>query len=317
MHTSWADELCNRKLKRDGSLPPNYKQDLIRYVEAFQSGPEHMEGRISEEDQEENRKRLIGLKFREDEEEETVFQWKQKGITIEADYGEPTKITNVKLEFSPEEWVGLFNTEGEFLPSCCGNISRIRDILFGAIRENCFVGTDKLEEMAFLIKDHDCVDDYDDSHPLKKIVNLFEIVKDDCRKSRIFDNSFDTNNPGDCLEALSYYVDNYANHQFDLNSSSTYLHTTAKANCQKALIDLVPIIKTLYHKLDELNAVVSGFGVVSDDGKLGYSRNGLQVYEEKKMAEKICQNWNKSEFNKIHYTVKPVKISLKGGVEIG
>ena len=37
--TAWADELCERKLKRDGSLPEGYKQQLIARVMAYADGP--------------------------------------------------------------------------------------------------------------------------------------------------------------------------------------------------------------------------------------------------------------------------------------
>jgi len=109
MDTSWADELCARKLRRDRELPEGYKEQLVERVMAYADGPPHMSGQVSEEDRAENIQYQIGLLKQRDQREQTEWEWAQKGYEVTADHHQADKISNVKLKFTPEEWADLLN----------------------------------------------------------------------------------------------------------------------------------------------------------------------------------------------------------------
>ena len=41
-----------------------------------------------------------------------------------------------QLNLTPEQWVGLLDKEGPWLPYCCGSISTARDVLADCLRQS-------------------------------------------------------------------------------------------------------------------------------------------------------------------------------------
>lgn len=313
MNKNWADKLCVNKLKRDGFLPENYKQNLIDNVESAKFIPPHIKDNSSQTD--ENRQRRIKMLQKEDQREETIYKWKQKGITVYASYNQPTKIDSVKIDFSDYEWVNLLNKEGKYLPVCCANISEVRDILMSVIREECIIETRDLAQVVFLIKNHGC-EDYEENHPLMRLVNLYEQMKDDCRTDdMLFIDTVDLNNPKECLEALANYVNHYNNFSFDYTSDSEERKFDNCVNREKALIDLVPIINTLHDKIKHISNPITGFGIVDKNNKVATTRAGIAVYHNKEIAQEICDNWNKNKNKEnFNFIVKRVTVSMTEGI---
>jgi hypothetical protein len=325
-HT-WADELCARKLKRDGVLPENYRQELINGVMAYANGPPHMK-RLKGEEREANIQRLIKLRQRDDEGEETEWKWRKKGVTVTADHNQPKKLSSLKLDFTAEEWADLLNKEGEYLTICCANISRIRDILMDVIREDHEISSDHLAEAAELVKGHGC-EQYPPEHPLSRLVALYEKTKKHLRYGLgTHHDTVDLDNPHKVLEALASYANAYTWACFNLRTGDPDHPIMDRrvqdcANREKALIDLWPVVRTLYHRLSELSLPVPGFGLVDEKGEIGYSNSGLAVYHNEAFAQEVCDRWNKVERTshkkkefRHTFTVKKVIVSLERGLVI-
>ncbi len=336
MDTSWADELCERKIKRDGVLPEGYKQELIDRVMAYADGPPHMAGKVDEEGRNENIQRLIGLRRRDDVREQPEWEWAQKGIEVTGDHNHPDKIASVKLKFTPEDWADLLNKEGEYLGVCCGNISRIRDILMDAIREDGEVRTEELEEAAYLIKGHGC-DHYEEDHPLSRLVALYEQVKDHLREGHhLFHNTFNPDDPDEALKAFATFASLYSDYSFQMRMGGDDADPARRfndcANREKALIDIASVIHTLAAKLRTLSMPLFGYGLIDEEGKVAYSRSGLAVYKDEKFAKELCERWNLAEQEPDDddqpkkkrrrkrivkkYTVRPVYVGMDRGIEV-
>jgi hypothetical protein len=327
MDTTWADELCERKVKRDGVLPEGYKQQLIDGVMAYADGPPHRSGSMSDQDKADNIQRLIGLRRRDDEREQTEWEWAQKGYEVTADYHQAGKISNVKLKFTPEEWADLLNKEGEYLGVCCANISRVRDILMDAIREDGEVRATDLEEAAELIKGHGC-EHYEEDHPLSRLVALYETLKDHLHEGHhLFHNSFNPDDPDEALKAFATYASAYSDYSFQMRMGGDDADPARKfhdcVNREKALIDIASVLHTLVTKLRSLSIGLFGYGLIDEEGKVAYSRSGLAVYKDEAFAKELCERWNREEEGserrkrgRKKYTVRPVYVSMDRGVEI-
>jgi hypothetical protein len=94
--------------------------------------------------------RLIKLEEGYDDQAQLEYDYAQKGLTVSADHSQAGKIASVKLDFTSAEWADVLNAEGEHLGACCADISRIRDILQDACRNDHEVDVDKLWEAASL-----------------------------------------------------------------------------------------------------------------------------------------------------------------------
>lgn len=61
----------------------------------------------------------------------------------------------VQLNLTPEQWVGLLNKDGAWLPVCCASISAARDVLSGALREGGYLDADGARAILCEVADHD------------------------------------------------------------------------------------------------------------------------------------------------------------------
>jgi hypothetical protein len=230
------------------------------------------------------------------------------------------KIASVKLPFKKAEWGDLLNTEGEHLPSCCANISRIRDILQGALRNDGYCEVEELWEATTLAIGHDFKKD---DSPIGRMMQLWDAVKEDARTTRTIGDAGDIDqDPKQALEQL-YKCSGVIvwNELFD-NSGKDQKFAN-DANSEQALATLIGCVRTLYFKMQQLSVgPVEGFGVYNGN-EIGQSRSGVAVYRTKKMAEEVCAMWNKTESEpgkhakreKRVYTVHKCRISMEHGVQ--
>lgn len=82
----------------------------------------------------------------------------QMGIDVRADHWDPAhagKITKIRLPFTPTELLDVCHSGGDLLPSCCGKISAMRDIVIGTLRDGGWIDVKDLGDLVSLARDHD------------------------------------------------------------------------------------------------------------------------------------------------------------------
>ncbi len=277
-------------------------------------------------------KRLARLKIDQDKREQFKWDYEQKGIYIEPDYSQIGKIASVRLPFSDTEWCDLLNKEGEYLPSCCAEISRIRDILQDACREDHSISVEDFYEAVFLARHHGWNEK--DEDPIARMIVLWERIKDDVR-DRSGHLSAKTDDPKDALEVLYQSAGTIC--WDELFSKRDRIKDTvfdSHKNRGYALATIQSAVRTLFYKLKELDpGPIEGYGVVREDGEIGQSRSGLAVYRTPEFAQEVCDRWNKTEQTDWQerdkrrtkrkgvkkapyvYSVKKVRVSMERGVE--
>ena len=206
------------------------------------------------------------------------------------------KIYRVKLEFSDSEWVDLLNKEGEWLGACCADISRIRDILGSAIREDGWVKAQDLGEMVSLLDGHHEVSQ---DNPLYKAKNIWDQVKDNVEESYV--HSGDPDNLREAFNML-YVASSHLSWEW-LSSSNTNTEVCEIYNFYRVL----PAIKLIYEKLASFDKELDGYIVCKKDGTPIITRHsGWAFYDT---IEKAKIHFGK-EFN-----IHKARISLKNGLE--
>lgn len=269
---------------------------------------------------------------------ETEFAEKGYQITCMGRPGDDPQIYKVKLNFTAEEWVDLMDTEGEFLPMCCGTISHIRDVLIGCLRDGGMITASDLSEIVQLLKDHhDCGDN--DSDPLVRLQQTWDAIKDQA-KLRVSGYKID---PSDFLTAFGILYHSSSVIAWNFPGKDEDEEFERKVSNSTAFIRLLPAIKTIHKHLTELGVEpVDGFAVCEGDEVLQAYR-GLAVYRTPERAEEIRKLFNDKEkderssarqrkaenkkrairyggdpdeviYKHIEYTVRPVRISLEQGI---
>lgn len=319
----WANQLVANALKRGEIITAEELRERVKTqcdhnIHTWHQGdtPEVREAARKKET-----KRLIKLQQEQDKRAQLEFDYKQKGVTIAVCHSTLGKIASVKLPFNKAEWGDLLNTEGEHLPSCCANISRIRDILQSALRQDGYCDVEELWEATMLAKGHDFSKKGDD--PIARMMKLWDVVKDDARTTRNIGDAGNINeDPKEALEQL-YKCSGIIvwNELFD--NSGPDQQFANDANSERALATLVSCVRTLFFKMKELSVgTVTGWGVFNGD-EIGESRSGVAIYRTEEMANEVCAMWNKTEQKpgkrakreKRVYTVHKCQVTMEHGVQ--
>lgn len=265
--------------------------------------------------------RLAALDRDKEIREDTARIWReQKGIEVFVGrYRQsPYSIHSVGLSFTPEQWVGLLDKEGEYLPACCGNISRVRDILFSVMRESGLIEVEELGEAAQLIVGHDCVDGQDDDDdPLKTIVNLWHEVEDYVELDPYI-RGLDPNDPMDAAKIV-YNSCQYLNFEM-FCAGKTGDEEKDKYCVQKyrmqTLLKMLPALKTLHERVTEIvDGSLEGFAVCQDGEVIDGRVSGWLIFGEEDEAKKTSDDLNKHSKKDNPTTVRPVICSLEKGLE--
>lgn len=294
----WVERQCNSNLERWDEIPAEERNAAAKEETA----------------------RLIKLKEDEDARKQLQFDFAQRGIFIEPDHSQLGKIAEVELNFSSEEWADLLNREGELLPSCCADISRIRDILQDACRNNYYISVENLFEAAYLAKHHGFLPDED--HPVCKIMALWETVKDHARQRSLVGTA-NLDNPRDALDALydAAGVISWAETFSGNRHQEENMQFEDKMNRNAALATIQTAVRTLFFKLKEMDeGPIEGYGIAHNN-EIAHTRRGLAIFKTHEIAQEICDNWNSSEGETNRkqgprvYSVKKVRVSMEKGLE--
>jgi hypothetical protein len=236
-------------------------------------------------------------------------KYAEKGIEVTAygKVGKPQKITEIRLQFTPEEWVDLMYIEGEFLPACCANISAVRDILIASVRERGLVRIDEFVRMVELLEGHHCIEP-SDNDPISRIRKLWETIKEDVSEERFTADPLDPTKVEDACKIIynGCHVIRYARF-FDSDEIQADAHKI------DAFLKMYPAIQTLKAVVEKHQlAPVIGFGLVVDN-KVFYGASGPLIYSDEKKAEAVADAFGKRD---MHCSVRPIRVTLEKGFEI-
>jgi hypothetical protein len=321
----WADVLAAKYQARNNNL--HDADSLRKYVQHSCKDnlrrwkKERPENWDEDKEKTQETQRLIQLCFDTDSREQLEWDFKKnKKIIVHADHNQIGKISSVKLPLNPDEWSDLLNKSGKYLPACCANISRMRNLLQEALSEEGFMEVEDLWELAMLAKGHDFSEGK--AHPVGRLVALWDQVAEFARE-RIVGKSVNIDNPKDALEAL-YQASSVICWNDMFGDESKERKFCNHVNNERALITVMTAVRTLFFKFRELSkGDIQGFGIIRQDGEIGESTSGLAIYSTQEIAQEICDRWNRDEQRKENrnrdpysYSVKKVKISLTHGIEV-
>lgn len=267
----------------------------------------------------------------------------EKGLEVTSNGwpGTQPKVYAVKLNFTPEEWLDLMNTEGEFLPACCATISHVRDVLIATVREGGFIRATDLYEIVEALKGHhECGPEGGD--PESRLIQTWEAIKDDA-DLHLLGHPIDPNDLDDAFSVL-YHAGAVLSWNF-LNSDATedekYDHEMVR---RTEFVRVLPAIRTIYKALSQNTfEPMEGYAIAEGDQVLSLTR-GLAIFRTKEQAERLAERFNKEQErdrakekesklkNKFKekaygtkeeprkriywtYTVRPVRVTVENGIE--
>jgi hypothetical protein len=256
-------------------------------------------------------------------------KYAEKGLEISTDWGDKPRIASVKLDLTPEEWIGVLDKEGEYLPMCCGNISRVRDILFDAIRESGDIRCEELYEAVTLLKNHGDCGEIDEGGPLAKLAKVWETIEPDAHcHARGVTKDVDNVKEAICTIANATHILAWE----DLFNKDERQKYESGIIWRRHLPRLVPAITTLYNHLKELEyPPVLGYAVyclfteegVEKDEIVDLRSGGYAIYRTPKEAKELADHLNQFNENKEggriqvqNYVIREVRVSLEKGIEI-
>jgi len=311
------DELVNRLRKRgyyeDGQVHYWSEEDLAEYRKSLHSEITSTARScvdINETDLDDELMRILQLRWDEDVNAELQFLFmRDHSIEVYGDYNQPGKVSEVKLDFSPEEWSDVLDKYGEWLPYCCANISRVRDVLTSAKREGGVVGSDELYEAAYLIREHD--EGCPTSGPMARIVEIESLVRPHMVSQRA-PVSLSLERPEDCVAAASRAL--YAMDTEQLFSSldrppkreeyrdEKGFQRAVRSNEERqfthkmfrtiSLAKIIPALKGIWDKIDELDlGPIEGWAIMKEDGTVAETRSGLAIYIDLERCQEVLQMW--------------------------
>jgi hypothetical protein len=224
----------------------------------------------------------------------------------------------VVLDLTPEQWVGCLNKEGEYLPACCGNISRVRDILFGVIREEFYIDVEPLWEASYLLRHH-----HDEPNEVQqKIIDLWEAVKKDA-DVRVRAYGKDLDHLEDAVEVIASGVNYLAwDHIGKKDQKQLY---QKDVNWYWQFYKMLPAFRKVYKSMqdNDIWQPKQGWAVVEQGLVLEFTF-GLAIFEKKKDADDIV-----AEIMQYHpvrhdrnlkmdverkFDVRPVELTIEKGL---
>ncbi len=239
-----------------------------------------------------------------------VEKYAAKGITVSASWNDKGGIGDIELAFTNDEWIDLLDTEGEFLPACCGNISEVRDHLFDAIRHSRFISGKDLRRCYELLIGHGCDEDHEDKdHPINRLIQLWLAVAEDVHIESS-DITFDYEALHGPVKAALITI-----RQMIHNFSWPVREEDQQLCHAYAVYRMVPALKLLCNDLEnKYPDTADGFALCCGDKILEtHTGIGLAIYGDLKTANEVCSHWNEY-LEETPATVRPVIISVKDGI---
>jgi hypothetical protein len=230
-------------------------------------------------------------------------KYADKGIEIEASWGDVPKIRKVRPDFPAEVWLDLLDPDGEFLPICCGNISRVRDILTASCRSSRFVDVDDLFEIYTLLSDHGCFDgeevqevtgvpkfNPENPDPLTYLRDLWKAVEAEASK---FQDCPHDSSALECVRVVAQTCRNIS--WYELFSKDGDTGRNREFANKMELAKLLPAIHNLWKNIQQLRYEPVDAWAVCNGTEVAANQTGYCLFDKKEIAQEVADQGNKAE----------------------
>lgn len=230
----------------------------------------------------------------------------QTGLTIEATFDPPHAISAVRVECLDDgEWVGLLNTQGEYLHECCAQVSHIRDLLFKVLRNDKVMSVNDLRDVIVSYRQHSHMDGELEDGPFRKLADLLNQIT----PHAAFDSGGFSEDPS-TLEGAAEII--------AAGCKRISFNTLASADidpqvCQLYELHLLaPAVTTLYRAIQEKQLPPLEGHAITHKGKVMILRNGVPAVLPTRQK---AQEWLDGFRQKDDYSIRPVRVTVDKGYE--
>lgn len=237
---------------------------------------------------------------------------KKLNVGLEYSFG-TEKVGSIKFKFAKSVWADLANTNGEFLPICCANVSAIRDCCISAMREDGEMSAEDLQTVYINMAGHE----YDEGNPINHMGKVYEALEGNLDLRKPMSSKGDLE---DVMSRASFgkifkFCSNY-----DFRNTISKMDTIhQQASHNLALYQIMPIVKKLN---DELASTkfnpVEGYALVrkATNEIYEFANTELAILTTEDEAIKVMESWIESnQLKSDDIEVKMVRISMENGIE--
>lgn len=271
-------------------------------------------------------------------------------------HDEVSKIEAIHLPFTAEQMLDVCDKEGELLPTCCGNISTMRDLIMRTMHEGCWMDSGDLVDLIALMKGHDGfmdlfgAKDGDGNDPFLKLARAWPLLEGHLSDHSPITEADDPTDVLDMLKALSEhsykawfrhalrphpqnpadFTTTPASEIHERNRKDAFEHAV---NTTATLLQLAPALHRAHRSLTELYpGVVHGYCAVLTARKWGAemkvstdpfgfgivaTAGGMAVRETEAEVEELISLWENTRPGiRDRVVIKPVRVSAYDGIEL-
>lgn len=228
---------------------------------------------------------------------------KRTGLDVKFDL-DGKQVESVKVNLKAEVWLDLLDPEGQYLPYCCANVSRIRDILVDVARNGRYADGDQLFEIYTLIKSH--------NHgqlnaALAHLVDLWDQIKGDIDRDSLRVSPINPATPEGAVHILSDALPLVNWNLHFTKSTDDDRRVAVRSLLNLELLKIIPAIHTLYNKVQQLDpGPIDGYAVCNEN-EICSTAAGYAIFFSEQLADDFVRAIGK-------HSVRPVTVSLKDGV---
>jgi hypothetical protein len=268
------------------------------------------------------------------------------GVRYHMEYGAARArfVKAVCIPWSPSQWVGVLHREGQWLSTCCGTISAIRDRLMTILADGGWVSVEDLSGIISLMKAHDGFMDWFMSgftpdpdtltNPLYLLVQVWNVVKDrqwaswvdvPARKTpeRLFKSS--AHSLENALRMYGYFEMFHSSGDHPDKEAQRRANFQHQRDVTLALSRVVPALVEFTESLKWKACLpLGGIAIVRRDDRdvVLDTRGGPAIYADENEANEVIAFWCTNDQNHPEpapktedFEIRPVTVSMNTGIE--
>lgn len=268
------------------------------------------------------------------------------GVRYHMEYG-PARarfVDNVCIPWTPAQWVGVLHREGQWLGTCCGTISAIRDSLMQLLADGGWVSMRNLSEIIELMKTHDGFMDWFEpgftpdgdtlTNPLYLLVQVWDVVKDrrwaswldvPARKTPERRRETSARTLENALRMYGYIQMFHSSGEQPDKEAQRRSEFRHQRDVQITLSRVVPALREFTESLKEKMVLpIEGVAIVRRDDRevVLDTRGGPAIYRDEAEANETIGFWCTNDQNHPEpapkpedFELRPVTVSMNTGVE--
>lgn len=224
-------------------------------------------------------------------------------------------ITSINFNIKPDDYINICDSDGELLPTCCSEISSIRDSFIDSLRDGCFIDIKNIHNIYLNALNHN----FDQNHPISNVCRIYKELENLCNLKNIYINTIDVCDINDITFDLAInHVLEFLQDYLNYDSYSDEKPKRVCANFNLSLKRSLPYIKILYEKIRELNSgSVECYALVDSSNNEFYKTYHCNLllndtFEQAQATQKHLMDISKEE-KKIK--IQKIRISFEKGIE--